>query len=266
MVFQDAGARLHELLNRGLREVLAVGLGDAPIDLPQQLARLLLGLRKAVEEVHLAREGVEERIQPSADEPLARHLADIEILGDGVIRWNWVPTSDGRPILLSRQRSLVWSLRHTSLAGKGTFIEFDDYFVLEVVPALNLEDFSSGEPAHPITHVKLAAQAGLSKHFANGNWHWLSKHGATAAILVAPSARVSSADTDEGPATAAAASANAPSTERVVLQKEIELSCTLRELRPARSPGGSSCPTGARAALGMRPGSLSRNPSTEEWL
>mmetsp|Transcript_33390 Transcript_33390/g.86265 ORF Transcript_33390/g.86265 Transcript_33390/m.86265 type:complete len:211 (+) Transcript_33390:686-1318(+) len=149
MVFQDAGARLHELLNRGLREVFAVGLGDAPIDLPQQLARLLLGLREAVEEVHLAREGVEEGIQPSADEPLARHLADIEILGDGVIPWNRVPTFDGRPILLSRQRSLVCSLRHTSLAGKGTFIEFDDYVVLEVVPALNLARLLFGRTSAP---------------------------------------------------------------------------------------------------------------------
>ena len=64
----DAGTHLVKGLDSGALNEVLVGFGDAPVDLSVQLSRL-----RHPEVVHLAVEGVEQRVEPCCDEPPALH-------------------------------------------------------------------------------------------------------------------------------------------------------------------------------------------------
>mmetsp|Transcript_482 Transcript_482/g.1222 ORF Transcript_482/g.1222 Transcript_482/m.1222 type:complete len:228 (-) Transcript_482:86-769(-) len=139
VVLQDTRAGLDKALERGAREELPIRLLDPPIDLSQKLGRLTRpGGSHALEKVGLAIEGVEEWVQARRDEPSARHLRHVELVGHAVRRGRRIAPLDRIPLRRRGQGAFVRPPWHAPLRAESASIELTHDVVFEGVPTLDL--------------------------------------------------------------------------------------------------------------------------------
>eukprot|EP00612_Vaucheria_litorea_P007006 CAMPEP_0171472452 /NCGR_PEP_ID=MMETSP0946-20130122/1282_1 /TAXON_ID=109269 /ORGANISM="Vaucheria litorea, Strain CCMP2940" /LENGTH=178 /DNA_ID=CAMNT_0012002083 /DNA_START=238 /DNA_END=774 /DNA_ORIENTATION=- len=111
---------LNESLHSVSGEELSVRFLNAPVELGVDLSR-----RGVREEVYLAVENVEKRVEAGANVPPSIENAGVERLGQGFERRDRVGV-------------VVFLLWHALLLAQGTGVELSHHFVFEQVPALNL--------------------------------------------------------------------------------------------------------------------------------